>query len=100
MKRRHLAVMSPSTNYVSYYEVSFARSFGEAKAMILAAEAEGRPFESLDLPVSDEAAFREFLDWMERRGRKYAFSIFGFRNSFHFMAIAREARARGFHFND
>ena len=99
MKRRLLAVMSPSTNYVPYYEVSTARSFEEAKLMIQQAEADGRPFDDLDLPVSDEALFREFLDWMEKRGRKYAFSIFGYKNPLRFQAIANEARARVFHFN-
>ena len=43
--------------------------------------------------------FDEFLFWMERRGSRYPFSIFGC-STFQFMRIRDEARRRGFTFND
>ena len=96
--RKLLAVRSERTNYVSYYEVTYARSFPEAAAAILRAEAEGAPFDDLDLPVQDEAAFWEFLDWMARRGRKYPFSVYGC-DTPTFLRLRDLVRARGFHFN-
>jgi len=97
--RKLLAVRTQPVNYGSYYRVTYARSFEEAKEMILRAEAAGEPFEDLDLPVLDEGAFRAFLDWMEARGRKYPFSIYGERSTAEFLRIRDNCRARGFHFN-
>lgn len=96
--RKLLAVRSERTNYVSYCEVSYARSFEEAKELLLRAEQEGCPFDDLDLPVRDEAAFWGFLDWMERRGRKYPFSVYGC-DPPTFLRLRDLSRARGFHFN-
>ena len=98
-KRKLLAVRPKSINYVSYYEVHTAKNFQEAQTMIAAAEAEGAPFDDLDLPVDDRAAFWSFVDWMEARGTRYSFSVFGCRLTDDFMRIRDEARRRGFHFN-
>lgn len=95
-----LAVRQNPTNYVSCYQVSYARSFEQAQEMILRAEQQGCPFDTLDLPVRDEESFWAFLDWMERRGKKYPFSIHGQLHGFQFIRIRDQARARGFHFND
>lgn len=96
--RKLLAVRSQPVNYASYYQVSYARSFAEAAAMILRAEAEGAPFDDLDLPVQDEASFFKFLDWMEDRSRKYPFSVYGC-DTPTFLRLRDMTRARGFHFN-
>lgn len=98
MKRRLLAVTPVSTNYNSTVELTVASSFDKAKEMIVSAEEAGAPFDDLDLPVGDEAAFWEFVEWMEKRGRKYAFSIFGC-DTPRFWQIAETVRGRGFHFN-
>ena len=97
--RKLLAVRPKSTNYVSYYEVHTAKSFQEAQAMIAAAEAEGAPFDDLDLPANDPPALWAFVDWMEARGTRYAFSIFDYCSIFDFIHVRDEARRRGFHFN-
>ena len=94
-----LAVMPDTTDYPDRYEVTRAGSFDEAKQLILRAEESGEPFEALDLSVRDRHAFDEFLFWMERRGSRYPFSIFGC-STFQFMRIRDEARRRGFTFND
>lgn len=96
--RKLLAVRTDRTNYVSYYQVTYAASFQEAAEKILRAEAEGCPFDELDIPASDEQKLWEFLDWMERRGRKYPFSVYGC-NTFTFIRLRDKCRARGFHFN-
>ena len=99
MKRKLLAVMPQSTNYIPSYEVTVARSFEEAVRLIIAAEEAGAPFDDLDLPVQDERMYREFLEWMRRTERNYSFSVFGCRNTLHFWQLCREARAQGFRFN-
>ena len=66
--------------------------------MIIRTEADGAPFDDLDLPVSDEEQFWKFVEWMEATQRRYPFSIFGC-GSLQFMRIAGEVRRRGFHFN-
>lgn len=96
--RTLLAVRTERGNYGTYYKVAYAPSFEAAKAMILRAEADGTPFDDLDLPVRDEAAFWDFLDWMERRGRKYPFSVYGC-DTFTFLRLRDRSRAMGFHFN-
>ena len=97
---RMLAVMPESANYNSFWEVAVARSFSEAKAMIEQAERAGAPFDDLDLPVRKKSAFWEFIDWMEARERRYPFSVFGCRNTRHFIRIRDEARRRGLVFED
>ena len=98
-KRRLLAVMPNSTNYLSSYTVRTAASFEEAKQMIIEAESAYKPFDDLDLPVYDETTFWRFVDWMENTNRKYSFSIFGCKDTEHFIKIRDIARERGFHFN-
>ena len=99
MKIRILAVMPESTNYNSNYEVSVASSFEEAKEMIIAAEEARAPFDDLSLPVTDEKAFWTFVEWMEENHRKYAFAIFGCKDTQRFWKIAEKVRSKGFHFN-
>ena len=94
-----LAVMPPHTHYNPNYEVSVARSYEEAKFMILRAEQEGVPFDTLDLPVRDEKMFWQFLEWMRTMGRNYSFSVFGCKDDAHFRELCKEAREKGFHFN-
>ena len=99
MKRKLLAVMPVSTNYLPVYDVEIAHSFEEAREMIQEAELGGVPYADLDLPVSDEARFWEFVEWMKETNRRYGFSIFGAKNDEHFWAIAEKVREKGFHFN-
>lgn len=99
MKRKMLAVMPESTNYVNTYQVDVAHSFEEAKEMIRLAELQGAPYADLDLPVSDEVHFWRFVEWMKETHRKYSFSIFGAKNDEDFRRIAKEVREQGFHFN-
>jgi hypothetical protein len=99
MKRRLLAVMPPSTNYLHIYDVEIAHSFEEAKKMIISAEMYEIPYAELDLPVVDEKRFWQFVEWMEETHRKYSFSIFGAKNDEHFWTIAQKVRGKGFHFN-
>ena len=99
MKRKLLAVTPESTNYIGLYEVDIAHSFAEAKEMIIAAEDCGRPYDDLDLPAADEKKFWQFVDWMEKTGRRYAFSIFGIADAARFWKIAEQIREKGFHFN-
>ena len=99
MKRKLLAVMPQSTNYLNVFDVEIARSFNQAKDMIMDAENNGIPYDDLDLPVYDEKQFWQLVEWMEKTGRKYSFSIFGAKNEKHFYEIAEKARAKGFHFN-
>ena len=99
MKRKMLAVMPVSTNYLSTYQVDVAHSFEQAREMILSAEREGAPYESLDLPVGNEARFWKFVELMQEGHRNYPFSIFGAKNDEHFWSIAEKVRAKGFHFN-
>lgn len=86
-------------HYHPDYDVTIAWSFSQAQDMILQAEKNGQPYHDLDLPVSDEKAFWQFVEWMERTDRKYPFSVFGCTNDVHFMKIAMIAREKGFHFN-
>ena len=65
MKRRLLAVMPPSTNYLDCYHVEIAHSFEEAKEMIISAELHSNPYDDLDLPVFNEKQFWLFVEWME-----------------------------------
>lgn len=95
-----LAVQTEAANYAPYFQVSCARSFEEAKEMILRAEQEGCPFDTLDLPARDEESLWRFLDWMAQRGKRYSFSIHGQLHVFQFIRIRDRARARGFYFND
>ena len=97
--RRLLAVKAADLNYVSYYTAELAHDYEEAKAMIEKAEADGAPFDDLDLCVRDEGEFWEFVDWMEMRGTKYPFSIFDYKSGLHFERIRDLVRKRGFHFN-
>jgi len=99
MKSKLLAVMPESTNYSSNHDVTIARSFEEAKAMIIRAEQESAPYDDLDLSVRDEVRFWKFVDWMEETDRKYPFSIFGHKSTIHFVIIADRVRRRGFFFN-
>jgi hypothetical protein len=99
MKRRLLAVMPQSTNYLNIYDVEIAHSFEEAKEMIISAEMCGKTYADLDLPVGDEKRFWKFIEWMEETHRKYSFSIFGAKNDKHFCEIAQRVREKGFHFN-
>ena len=99
MKRKLLAVMPVSTNYLHTYQVEIAHSFEEAQEMILSAELQGAPYADLDLPVSDEVHFWRFVEWMKETHRKYSFSIFGAKNDEDFRRIAKEVREQGFHFN-
>lgn len=99
MKRKMLTVMPESTNYVNTYQVDVAYSFEEAKEMIRLAELQGAPYEDLDLPVSDEARFWQFVEWMKETHRKYSFSIFGAKSDKDFWRIAEKVREQGFHFN-
>ncbi len=94
-----LAVTPDSTNYAPFYKVTVARSFDHAKALIQQAEEDGAPFDTLDLPVYDEDIFWQFLNWMRSTGRNYSFSVFGYRNTFHFWNLCNKARNQGFHFN-
>jgi len=91
--------MPLSTNYSDVYEVEVARSFEEAQEMIRSAEKRGTPYADLDLPVSDEARFWQFVRWMEETDRKYGFSVFGAESDEHFWTIAQKVREKGFHFN-
>ena len=97
--RKLLAVRPDRTEYLNDYDVTVAWSYPEAKRLILEAEERGRPFDTLDLCVRDKRAFREFLDWMEKRRRRYPFSIFGYRSDSEFIRIRDKARKRGFIFN-
>jgi hypothetical protein len=97
--RKLLAVLSQPTNYCSGYSVTVANSFEQAKALIVQAELEGSPFETLDLPVYDEKIFWQFLHWMRSTGRNYSFSVFGCKNTLHFRRLCAEARGKGFRFN-
>lgn len=99
MKKKLLAVMPRSTNYVSYYDVEIAHSFQEAAERIQAAELRAEPYATLDLPVSDEEQFWCFVAWMEKTHRKYSFSIFGEKDVGHFCEIAQKVREKGFTFN-
>lgn len=99
MKRKLLAVMPQSTNYLNTYEVDVAASFEEAKRMIAYAEMCGAPYDDLDLPACDEKRFWQFVNWMEETDRKYSFSVFGVKDTKRFWKIAEKVRARGFHFN-
>ena len=99
MKKRLLAVMPLSTNYLHTYDVEIANSFEEAKQMIISAEMCGKPYADLDLPVHNEKLFWEFVEWMEETNRKYPFSIFGAKNDKCFWKIAKTVREKGFHFN-
>ena len=99
MKRKLLAVNPKSTNYINCYKVDVAHSFEQAKEMIIAAEAIGKPYDDLDLPAGDEAPFWAFVAWMEETGRRYAFSIFGITDAARFWKIAEQIREKGFHFN-
>ena len=94
--RKLLAVKPISTSYVPYYEVTTASSFAEAKALIQQAEQLHSPFDDLDIPASDEAAFWSFLDWMRNTGRNYPFSMFGCKSTPHFIRLCQEARRKGF----
>ena len=94
-----LAVQQNSGNYAPFYEVTCADSYAEAKRLIVQAEEAGAPFDTLDLPVNPMGDFDEFLFWMERRGSRYPFSIFGC-STFQFIRIRDEVRRRGFTFND
>lgn len=96
MKRKLLAVRPHSLNYLEIYEVSSARSFDEAKRMIVDAEAEGVPFDALDLPVRDEKAFWAFLEWMRDTHRRYPFSIFDYGSNLRFLHIRDRAAGMGF----
>ena len=87
-------------DYLNIYEVSVAVSFGAARQMIEEAEAEGIPYDALDLRVDPEREFWRFIDWMEARERRYPFSVFGCRNTRHFIRIRDEARRRGLVFED
>ncbi len=99
MKDRILAVMDDCKNYLDYYEVSYADSYEEAKIMIEKSEQAGTPYHSLNLNVKDEESFWEFLDWMNRRYRKYPFAIFGCHQLKWFM-IKNKVKAQGFSFRD
>ena len=81
------------------YEVSVARDYEDARSQIVRAEEEGNSFDALDLNVSDENEFWDFVSWMEDTGRTYPFSVFGC-NTFKFVKIRVIVRSRGFHFND
>ena len=97
--RKLLAVMPETTRYGTYYTVTVAESFEHAKYLIQRGENLGMPFDDLDLPVYDEKEFRSFLEWMRSTGRNYPFSVFGCKDTVHFVKIRDEARAMGFHFN-
>ncbi len=97
--RKLLAVMPQATNYGSFYDLSIANSYEQAKDMIISAEYAGAPFDDLDLPVQNEEIFWEFIDWMEKTDRKYSFSIFGYKSDAQFLNIAKAVREKGFHFN-
>ena len=98
--RKLLAVRQTSVNYNPNCEVTYARSFEHAKEMIEREEMSGKPFDDLDLPISNERDFWKFVDWLEETYRKrYAFSIYGQISDKHFCEIAQEVRERGFHFN-
>ena len=99
MKRKLLAVKAVYANYLSSYDVVFADSFEEAKAMIVQEERAGVPFDDLDLNVQNKREFYEFVEWMERTNRRYSFSIFGYKNTAQFLHIRDDVRKRGFHFN-
>ena len=99
MKKRLLAVNPPSTNYLHIYDVTVARSYDQAKQILQQAEEAGILFEALDIPASDEAKFWEFVEWMEKNGKKYSFSIFGIRETDRFWQIVETLRERGFHVN-
>ena len=97
--RKLLAVMPVYSHYHPDYQVTAARSFEEAKDLLRLAEQAGKPFDSLDLPVSDEKQFWSFLDWMRLTGRNYPFSVFGCKNTPHFWQLCEKCRSLGFHFN-
>lgn len=94
-----LAVRPDSLNYLSYYDVHVAADYEEARSKIQYAESIGEPFDELDLNVSSENEFLAFLDWMDARGSKYPFSIFGYASNMLFMKVRDISRSRGFHFN-
>lgn len=100
MKRKLLAVQPDSIDYLDVLDVTFADSFDEAKVKIEQAEFAGRPFDDLELPVYDRFAFEDFINWMKSTNRRYAFSIFGYRDTEEFIRIRDKARKDGFHFND
>ena len=100
MIRRLLAVKPQSMDYIHSYSVTAARSFEEAKAMILRAEAEGAPFDALDLPAYDRKGFKDFFNWMIKTNRKYPFSIFGYRGNAEFLRVREKARRSGIPFRD
>lgn len=95
-----LAVRKAVANYVSYYEVTYASTFEEAKEKIIEAELNNTPFDDLDLPVYNINDFWAFIDWLESTNRYYAFSIYGTEDYSLFEQICNIARNRGFHFND
>ena len=99
MPRTILAVQQRAADYLRPELVTEARSFEEAKEMIIRAEEIGQPFDDLDLPVRNEKQFWEFIEWMRKRGRKYPFSIHGYKGTRHFLVIRDRSRAMGFHFN-
>ena len=97
--RKLLAVKPVSTRYGCQYRVSVAHSFREARLLIAQAEQTGEPFDDLDIPVSNEAEFWEFLDWMRKTGRNYPFSVFGCEDTHSFWKLCEKCRAMGFRFN-
>ena len=99
MPRTMLAVQQRAADYLRPELVTEARSFEEAKKMIIRAEKIGQPFDDLDLPVRNEKQFWAFIEWMRKRGRKYPFSIHGYKGIRHFLMIRDKSRAMGFHFN-
>ena len=96
---RMLAVRLGKCDYLSVYEVTYARNFDEAKILIEQAEKNGRPFDDLDLPVNNERKFWEFIKWMKQRCRCYPFSIYGYKNARHFIKIRDKTTKMGMHFN-
>lgn len=108
---RSILVIMPSSfigpyDYPYHDKVDCANSFIEAQQMIIAAEQADDPYEGLDISAANEDMFWEFLDWMERRGRKYPFSIHNWVVPFlmnyesAFVRIRDECRRRGFVFRD
>jgi len=99
MKQNLLAVMPDGLNYLPEYDVSVAKSFEQAKAMLRDMEERGTPFDTLDLPADDEKRLWEFLNWMKTTGRNYPFSVFGCKSDKEFWALCETCRKKGFQFN-
>lgn len=113
-----LCIGPESLGYSSPYSVTYTGSYEEAKTLIEYAEAKGEMFEHITVPKRPlpfaltgrsgvlerdrerDPEFWDLLDWLEKRGKRYAIAVYGITDTEQFILLRDHCRRRGFIFLD